>query len=153
MANHPPGGPARHLTFLCDRSLVGRIIGKQGVTIRGLQLYTNVVIDIDQRRDPSQIVFSAESPDAIALAICMVSDMLSGAFKGFALLREMQGANSGTPRPIYLPGRGLVPLRQTTMLRESPAAHHSCRITPSLHYAPSGLLGTDLSTTLSSARL
>jgi hypothetical protein len=60
MSNLPPGAPGLHLTFLCDRTLVGCIIGKQGVTVRGLQLYADVVIDIDQRRDPSQIVFSGE---------------------------------------------------------------------------------------------
>lgn len=87
---------SHQFTLQCSRSLVGRIIGKQGVTIRGVQIYANVAISIDQQHEPAEIIICG-GVDDVALAVSMVADMLAGQFNGFALLRELSSRSCVLP--------------------------------------------------------
>jgi rRNA processing protein Krr1/Pno1 len=97
---------------------VGRLIGRSGVTIKGLQLLTGTVIEIDQRPDPSQVIVLGASAQATRFALSIIDDIVGGNFKGFALLRDVVAASrkgidlSGSF--VYAPGIGLLPRRQVS---------------------------------------
>jgi hypothetical protein len=100
----------------CPRALVGRIIGKHGTTVNGIQLFTKTLIEIDQASDPSTIVILG-TPDASNVAASIITDILSSTFKGFKMLRELS-ALSGSSRTleegqfVYCPGVGMFPQHQ-----------------------------------------
>lgn len=102
-------------TIECPKSMVGRVIGKGGETIKALQQYTGAMIQIDQSQDPTKVTI-AGTPSSLQLAVSMVNDIVCGHFKGFALLRQIT-SRSGTqqlaqPQPVYVEGYGFVPLSQ-----------------------------------------
>jgi rRNA processing protein Krr1/Pno1 len=102
--------------IVCSRSQVGRIIGKRGLTVRGIQLYANVTIDIDQSHEPAEVLITGESSSAVTLAACIVVDVILGKFKGFSLPREISNAQRDTGdlcrlQILYQPGVGLIPSR------------------------------------------
>jgi hypothetical protein len=106
-------------TVDCPKSMVGRVIGKNGETIKALQTYTGALIQIDQTVEPTKVTISG-TPHSLSLAVSMVTDVVKGTFKGFALLRQIanpataRGAmpNMVQPRPVYAPGYGLIPPSQ-----------------------------------------
>ncbi|KAF6263174.1 hypothetical protein COO60DRAFT_1624723 [Scenedesmus sp. NREL 46B-D3] len=108
-------------TVDCPKSMVGRVIGKSGETIKALQTYTGALIQIDQTVEPTKVTISG-TPHSLSLAVSMVTDIVKGTFKGFALLRQITnpgGARAGPlpnpmaqPRPVYAPGYGLIPPSQ-----------------------------------------
>ena len=89
---------------------IGRVVGRDGQTIKSLQTYTGTLIQIDQTVDPVRITISG-TPHALSLTVSMVRDIISGCFKGFALLRQSTQMNSAypaqmaqpVPRPVYAP--------------------------------------------------
>jgi len=99
--------------------MVGRVIGKNGETIKALQTYTGALIQIDQTVDPTKVTISG-IPHSLSLAVSMVTDIMKGTFKGFALLRTLPGGPNAPvlpngmaqPRPVYAPGYGLIPPSQ-----------------------------------------
>lgn len=101
--------------------MVGRVIGKSGETIKALQTYTGALIQIDQTVEPTKVTISG-TPHSLSLAVSMVTDIVKGTFKGFALLRQITnpgGPRAGAlpnpmaqPRPVYAPGYGLIPPSQ-----------------------------------------
>lgn len=171
-------------TVDCPKSMVGRVIGKSGETIKALQTYTGALIQIDQTVEPTsewaptspleeettwaiiarlrrlwlqagmqqqqmrlvcipmpaglRLGLQAQSsllcifaevtisgtPHSLSLAVSMVTDIVKGTFKGFALLRQITnpgGARAGPlanpmaqPRPVYAPGYGLIPPSQVS---------------------------------------
>ncbi|KAL6759946.1 hypothetical protein V8C86DRAFT_1200610 [Haematococcus lacustris] len=122
--------PGRRQTaeISCPKSMVGRVIGKNGETIKALQTYTGALIQIDQSTEPTRVTVSGNF-QSLTLAINMISDICKGTFKGFALLRQMvqQPRPSAPtfstfptssaqlrmqPRPVYAPGYGLIPPSQ-----------------------------------------
>jgi rRNA processing protein Krr1/Pno1 len=99
--------------------MVGRIIGKQGDTIKALETHSGAHIHIDQTVEPSLITIGG-SQWALQLAVNMITDIMEGTFKGFVLLRQtrkptprarnkQQAPRSGRRAPIYAPGYGLIP--------------------------------------------
>ena len=109
-------------TVDCPKSMVGRVIGKNGETIKALQTYTGALIQIDQTVEPTKVTISG-TPHSLSLAVSMVTDIVKGTFKGFALLRQITnagvrpmggvpGAPVAQPRPVYAPGYGLIPPSQ-----------------------------------------
>ena len=79
----------------CLRSSVGRVIGKSGDTIKALQQYTKTSIQIDQSTDPTLVTISG-SVKSVRIAVAMISDIIDGRFKGFAMLRQItRGEISG----------------------------------------------------------
>ena len=102
-------------TIECSKSMVGRVIGKNGDTIKALQNYTGSLIQVNQVDDPCQITISG-TQQSLSLAMSMVADIVRGTFKGFALLRQLAGPplhqQHALPRPIYAPGYGLIPSTQ-----------------------------------------
>jgi len=80
--------PKQTAVVECPKSMVGRVIGKGGETIKALQQYTGAMIQIDQSTDPTRVTI-AGSPQALQLAVSMVSDIVRGTFKGFAMLRQI----------------------------------------------------------------
>jgi rRNA processing protein Krr1/Pno1 len=102
-------------TIECPKSMVGRVIGKNGDTIKALQNYTGSLIQVNQVDDPCQISISG-TQQSLSLAMSMVADIVRGTFKGFALLRQLAGPQlhqqHQIPRPIYAPGYGLIPSTQ-----------------------------------------
>lgn len=104
-------------TVDCPKSMVGRVIGKNGDTIKALQNYTGSLIQVNQQDDPCQITISG-TQQSLSLALSMVADIVRGTFKGFALLRSLAGPPiphqqlQQLPRPIYAPGYGLIPSTQ-----------------------------------------
>lgn len=103
----------------CPKSMVGRVIGKGGDTIKSLQQYTGAMIQIDQSTDPTRVTI-AGSPQSLQLAVSMVNDIVKGTFKGFAMLRQIAMSTSGSgvspfgaqPHPVYIQGYGFVPPSQ-----------------------------------------
>lgn len=95
--------------------MVGRVIGKGGETIKALQQYTGAMIQIDQSVDPTKVTI-AGTPSSLQLAVSMVTDIVRGSFKGFALLRQVSSRAGATqlsqPQPVYVEGYGFVPLSQ-----------------------------------------
>lgn len=106
-------------TIECSKGMVGRVIGKNGDTIKALQNYTGSLIQVNQVDDPCQITISG-TQQSLALAMSMVADIVRGTFKGFALLRQLAGPplhqQHQLPRPIYAPGYGLIPSTQVRYL-------------------------------------
>eukprot|EP00803_Ostreobium_quekettii_P001812 evm.model.scf_2157.2 EVM.evm.TU.scf_2157.2 scf_2157:21004-24161(-) len=98
----------------CPKSMVGRVIGKNGETIRAMQHYTGALIQIDQTVEPTKVHLSGAAR-SLELAVSMVTDIVKGTFKGFALLRQM-ATNPPDPmspyQPVYAPGYGLIPPSQ-----------------------------------------
>ncbi|GFR51706.1 hypothetical protein Agub_g14151 [Astrephomene gubernaculifera] len=110
------GGRRQTAVVTCPKSMVGRVIGRSGETIKALQTYTGALIQIDQTCDPTKIAISG-TPQNLNLALSMVHDIVRGTFKGFALLRQATGHCSKGPqqiasRPVYAPGYGLIPPSQ-----------------------------------------
>eukprot|EP00210_Caulerpa_lentillifera_P005337 g5100.t1 len=95
--------------------MVGRVIGKNGETIKALQNYSGAQIQIDQTTDPMKVTITG-TQQSLNLAISMVTDIVNGNFKGFAMLRQHaseQGLLDGTTcQPMYAPGYGLIPPSQ-----------------------------------------
>ena len=95
--------------------MVGRVIGKNGETIRALQNYSGALIQIDQSTDPMKVTISG-TQESVRLAISMVTDIVNGTFKGFAMLRQVtneQAKGDATVcQPVYAPGYGLIPPSQ-----------------------------------------
>jgi predicted RNA-binding protein YlqC (UPF0109 family) len=112
-------------TLTCARALVGRIIGKNGTTVKGIQLFTSTLIEIDRVSEPSTVVVLGTS-EASAVALSMISDILSSNFKGFKMLRELGSAHGPSsacgesPKEgpfVYCPGVGMFPQRQVSCPR------------------------------------
>lgn len=108
------------ITIEVPKATIGRVVGKDGATIKALQSYTSSLIQIDQTVDPVRITISG-TPHALNLAVSMIQDVVRGTFKGFALLRQSTLMNSGAypgqqqqpaARPVYAPGYGLIPPSQ-----------------------------------------
>lgn len=105
----------------CPKRMVGRVIGKGGETIKALQQYTGAMIQIDQSTDPTRVTI-AGSPRSLYLAVSMVTDIVRGTFKGFAMLRQIAMATTAQhsmgnvgqtpPQPMYVQGYGFVPPSQ-----------------------------------------
>lgn len=129
----------------CPRSMVGRVIGKGGETIKALQQYTGAMIQIDQSCEPTKVTV-AGSAQSLQLAVSMVRDIVAGNFKGFALLRQLtSGTGPQVPQgfeqfsqaqPVYVEGYGFVPPSQADLLR---GAAISGLATPALNAAVSGV--------------
>lgn len=125
----------------CPRSMVGRVIGKSGETVKALQTYTGATIQIDQTQDPTRVSITG-APYSLSLAVSMVTDIVRGSFKGFALLRQATrppGGRAGyppfvEPRPVYAPGYGLIPASQLYDDRVAPpmATPYGLRTTDAL---------------------
>ncbi|KAI3433611.1 hypothetical protein D9Q98_003420 [Chlorella vulgaris] len=127
--------PKQTAVVECPKSMVGRVIGKGGETIKSLQQYTGAMIQIDQSTDPTRVTI-AGSPQSLQLAVSMVNDIVRGTFKGFAMLRQIALSTSqpgmpgyGQPQPVYVQGYGFVPPSQVynpddplaaQMMRSSP---------------------------------
>jgi hypothetical protein len=111
--------PFSRVVYQCPRELVGRLIGRNGVTIKGLQLFTCTVIEIDQKPNPAQVIVLGATAEATSLALSIVQDIVGGNFKGFALLRDLVGASQKGLDPgsnlVYAPGIGLLPRRQVSV--------------------------------------
>lgn len=114
----------------CPKTMVGRVIGKGGETIKALQQYTGAMIQIDQSSDPTRVTI-AGLPQALQLAVSMVNDIVRGTFKGFAMLRQIALANASSPgmatygqqhAPVYVQGYGFVPPSQAYGGGEDPLA-------------------------------
>ncbi|KAG2434999.1 hypothetical protein HYH02_011997 [Chlamydomonas schloesseri] len=111
----------------CPRSMVGRVIGKNGETVKALQTYTGATIQIDQSVDPTRVSISGAAY-SVNLAVSIVTDIIRGSFKGFALLRQATRPANGRngypaftePRPVYAPGYGLIPASQLYDDRTAP---------------------------------
>lgn len=122
ISDDPKQASAQQVLMTCPRVLVGRLIGKAGTTVKGIQLFTGAVIEIDQLSDPSSIsIFGSKA--AAATAESMIRDIIAGKFKGFALLRTLVALEQGDQpqqrlRPdeqyAYAPGVGLFPQRQVS---------------------------------------
>lgn len=106
----------------CPKSMIGRVIGKGGETIKSLQHYTGAVIQIDQTTDPTKVTL-AGTPESLEMAVPMVQDIARGTFKGFSMLRQISlVGHLGVPRPVYVHGYGFVPHPQGLQL-PAPSDH------------------------------
>lgn len=76
-------------TLTCSRALVGRVIGNHGTTVKGVQLFTGAVVDVDQMAAPTPIIRIIGTKKAVETANNMIVDIIAGKFKGFAMLREI----------------------------------------------------------------
>jgi hypothetical protein len=150
--------PKQTAVVECPKSMVGRVIGKGGETIKALQQYTGAMIQIDQSTDPTRVTI-AGSPQSLQLAVSMVHDIVRGTFKGFAMLRQIAIATSaqamgqfGQPQPVYVQGYGFVPPSQVfnpedtmaaSLMRASPTGPLTPPMTPLRAPAAGGALQQD----------
>ena len=119
----------------CPRSMVGRVIGKGGETIKALQQYTGAMIQIDQSCEPTKVTV-AGSAQSLQLAVSMVRDIVAGNFKGFALLRQLtSGTGPQLPQgyeqfsqaqPVYVEGYGFVPPSQVRGCQQAHCQKMQC---------------------------
>ena len=110
----------------CPRSMVGRVIGKGGETIKALQQYTGAMIQIDQSVEPTKVTVAGSAP-SLQLAVSMIRDIVAGNFKGFALLRQLTSGSGfqtaqgfdqlSQAHPVYVEGYGFVPPSQVGRCR------------------------------------
>lgn len=118
-----------HTILECPRGLVGRLIGRNGTTVKGIQLFTGAVVEIVQLTDPAAITIIGPALERVTLAENIVRDIIDSRFKGFALLRQLvlsQKRSLRTPpackqdghvtpnQLVYAPGFGLLPGRQVS---------------------------------------
>eukprot|EP00192_Tetraselmis_astigmatica_P003663 CAMPEP_0117666282 /NCGR_PEP_ID=MMETSP0804-20121206/10286_1 /TAXON_ID=1074897 /ORGANISM="Tetraselmis astigmatica, Strain CCMP880" /LENGTH=549 /DNA_ID=CAMNT_0005473803 /DNA_START=107 /DNA_END=1756 /DNA_ORIENTATION=+ len=82
----------------CPKSMVGRVIGKGGETIKALQNTTGARIQIDQSTDPMTVTLTG-APDAVQRAEAAVTDIINGG-SGF-LQSPYGGAAGGYQQPGY----------------------------------------------------
>jgi far upstream element-binding protein len=71
----PPGGTER--VVLCTKQMVGRVIGRAGDVIKGLQAISGARIQIDQSVDPCRVSVTG-TPEAVESAAAMVTDISQG---------------------------------------------------------------------------
>ena len=64
-------------TVLCSKQYVGRIIGRQGDIIKGLQAITGARIQIDQTTDPCHVSITG-SQEAVESCAVIVADIANG---------------------------------------------------------------------------
>jgi len=93
------------VALACPRSMVGRVIGKAGETIKALQQYTNTSIQIDQSTDPSRVTITG-SDKSVRMTVAMISDIINGRFKGFAILRQIASMSPAGSRGSSTDGIG-----------------------------------------------
>lgn len=66
------GGGRRQTAIIpCPKQTVGRVIGRNGETIKALQIYSGALIQIDQTCDPTKIAVSG-TPQCLNMALSMV---------------------------------------------------------------------------------
>lgn len=78
---------------------VGRVIGKNGNTIKALQQYSGALIQIDQTVDPTKVTISG-TPQSLSLAISMVSDSICKRHALFFWSPGMRGSRHLPRRPV-----------------------------------------------------
>ena len=61
----------------CPKSMVGRVIGKGGETIKALQKNFGANIQIDQSTEPMKVTVSGQ-PQAVELALSAVQEIING---------------------------------------------------------------------------
>lgn len=132
-------------TVDCPKSMVGRVIGKNGETIRALQNYSGALIQIDQTVDPMKVTISG-TPESLRLAVSMVSDIVNGTFKGFAMLRQIaNNPDTGVLcQPVYAPGYGLIPPSQVCNAQLPATAPLTTVPSPALRHSPVSPIGMTL---------
>lgn len=64
-------------TVECPKTMVGRVIGKGGETIKNLQKSTGASIQIDQQTNPCKVTISGP-PMAVDSAVRMINDIIEG---------------------------------------------------------------------------
>uniref|UniRef100_A0A061RZW2 Far upstream element-binding protein n=1 Tax=Tetraselmis sp. GSL018 TaxID=582737 RepID=A0A061RZW2_9CHLO len=74
-------------TLQCPKTMVGRVIGKGGETIKALQNASGARIQIDQSTEPMTVTITG-APDAVARAEASVTDIING---GSGFLAGQQG--------------------------------------------------------------
>eukprot|EP00210_Caulerpa_lentillifera_P007958 g7597.t1 len=111
--------------------MVGRVIGKNGETIRALQNYSGAQIQIDQTTDPMKVTVTGVQ-QSLNLAISMVTDIVNGNFKGFAMLRQYANDQKKLEaiQPIYAPGYGLIPPSQMHSTSSDTSRDATEKLTP-----------------------
>eukprot|EP00889_Picochlorum_renovo_P007785 jgi/Picre1/34815/NNA_002281.t1 len=116
-------------------------------TIKALQQYTGAMIQIDQSTDPTRVTI-AGSRQSLQLAISMVSDIIKGRFKGFAMLRQIAISSDGMGlgHPVYVQGYGFMPPSQAMSATQSSGSvspdvlpQRTVGMSAPLHRAPSPL--------------
>lgn len=111
------------MTIQCPLSQVGCLIGKGGTTVKGIQLFTSAMVEIDQTSDPATVRITGNTLLSVHTAASIIEDIIAKTFKGFALLRELGLKRSGglslhardtrllCDQLAYFPGLGLFPRR------------------------------------------
>ena len=98
-------------TIECPKSMIGRVIGKNGATIKALQSYTGASIQINQTVEPTQVMISGML-SSLSQAVSIVNDIMNGTFKGFALLRQVtsRSSNLSATGTVRLPPHASAPV-------------------------------------------
>ena len=91
----PPGCTER--VVLCPKNMVGRVIGRQGDVIKGLQAITGARIQIDQAVDPCRVSIAGtdEAVESASAAVIDISQGGSCAPWGYAAYAARTAAGAG----------------------------------------------------------
>ncbi len=96
----PPGGTER--VVLCSKQMVGRVIGRAGDVIKGLQAISGARIQIDQSIDPCRVSVTGTA-EAVESAAAMVGDIAQGGSTvqyGYQVYAQRTAAGAGAwPQP------------------------------------------------------
>lgn len=80
----------------CNKSIVGRVIGKGGETIKTMQKHFGANIQIDQQTEPMKITVSGQ-PAAVEAAAAAVQEIVNGGNPYLGGPAGPQGYGGGAP--------------------------------------------------------
>ena len=97
----------------CSKSIVGRVIGKGGETIKTMQKHFGANIQIDQQTDPMKITVSGQ-PAAVEAAAAAVQEIVNGGNPYLGGPGGPQGYGGGASHSL------LARLRRVTLIDPCP---------------------------------
>ena len=89
-------------TIECAKSIVAKVIGRGGETIKSIQSRSGAKVQIEQNQDPCKIIING-APQAIQMASQLINEVLGTAGGGYG---QQAGMNYGNPYGYMMPSAG-----------------------------------------------
>jgi far upstream element-binding protein len=92
-------------TIECAKSIVAKVIGRGGETIKSIQSRSGAKVQIEQNQDPCKIIING-APQAIQMASQLINEILGTAGGGGGGYGQQAGMNYGNPYGYMMPSAG-----------------------------------------------